>query len=129
MLIECDPGTFWIGTQCQIMMTGGTPGDSYDVTITESTSQQQSDSRRAALDPPFYQVDVFEPDCQFVLTSFGVGAAGNPPPGLALHHTKFSVVAGTATYGGVAITPTRWLPLNASITIGANTIYQTAGGV
>jgi hypothetical protein len=132
MLVECDPGTFWIGTQCTIMFTGGTTGDLYDITITESTSQQQADSRpysRTTTEAP-YQVDVFEPNCKFKLTAFGVGDAGSPPPGIPFHHRKFRLIAGTATYGGAAIAPgTKWLPLNAPIALGSGCLYQTGGGV
>ena len=134
--VECDPGIFWIGTWARLHAAGGTPGDVYDVTITMATMQQEADARlQRGDDPPFGQVDVFEPSFQFTLTSLSTADVDNPNvllegACLPAHHTGFRLLQGTATWGGFALTQTgNVLSLNAPITTGVNTIYQTCGGV
>ena len=134
MFVECDPGWFWIGTAARFHGTGGTAGDKYNVTMTTVTYQQQSDTRLRRDDPPFYQVDVFEPACHFQLTSLSLATHDAPSvPIIGMipaHHSRFRVRVGTATWGGVTVTPiSRALPLDAPITTGVNTIYQTGGAV
>jgi hypothetical protein len=129
--IECDPGWFWIGTLARFYLTGGNPGDKYTVTMTESTTPQQVDSRLG--EEPIYMVDVFQPPCQFALTSQSTATVLNPNivlPGPALHHSMIELVQGSMVWGGTPITaPRSRLPLSAPITTGLSTIYKTLGAV
>jgi hypothetical protein len=133
MRIECDPGWFRIWSPARVYATGGVAGDKYLITMTAGTERQESDTRLRAGDPPFYQVDVSEPACRFRLTANSLATFAAPSvslPGFAIHHSIFRVVSGTGSWGGNALTgASKWLPLNAPITTGVNTIYQTGGGV
>jgi hypothetical protein len=138
IFIECDPGWLWIGSTARVGVTGGRVGDQYNVTMTTGTMKQESDSRLSTDDAPFYQVDVFEPPFEGVLTALSTADTDHPTvalPGFARHHSKFRIVAGAGTWGGVPIRPggydedKNWLPLSGPITVGLNTIYQTKGAV
>jgi hypothetical protein len=131
--VECDPAWYWIGSWAKFWGTGGRSGDKYNVTMTVATMQQESDARLSDGNPPFYQVDVFEPACLFQLTSMSMADINNELvalPGIADHHGRFWLHSGTATWGGIPVVAGgKSLPLNAPIATGTNTIYMTGGGV
>lgn len=133
--VECDPGTYWIGTWARFWLTGGTPGDKYSVSMSTATMQQESDARLVRGDFPFQQVDVFEPACQFQLTQLSTASDDQlAVPGPALNHSLLWLVqpGGGATWGGAPLTTVGWhnrVPLCAPVTTGRDTIYRTGGAV
>lgn len=135
MYVECDPGFFWIGSWAALFVTGGTVGDKYNVTMTTATAKQEADARCTDGEAPYYQVDVMEPACEFQLTAISTAVDINVAlPGFAEYHSRFRLVSGVGSWGGVALaarpgSPVAWLPMGAPITTGPATVYQTGGGV
>jgi hypothetical protein len=109
--VECDGGSpadplaFWIGTPCSLFWIGGTPGDQYEVEVSENVPRDQTEREK--------MIDVEEVPFVFQLTSyFFVTGEGSdwinfptPPP----YYDDFEVVQGAARLAGPG---GRFLPLD-----------------
>jgi hypothetical protein len=92
--IAMDQGTGWVGSKAALFLTGGTPGDVYDVTITEDIPRDETDPERV--------IDVYEDPFRYRLTSYFVVPevdghvvfADFPAP--PAYHQWFEVVSGSA---------------------------------
>jgi hypothetical protein len=133
--VETDPGWFWLGSPAHLAFMGGTPGDSYFVTVDASTPYDDLTG----------QLDVWEPRFRFSLTSRFVVPV-NPEeqtiPGFTPfplpyphHHSWFEVEAGQvlsvdAAGGQVPMNPRSRIPLNTAETINVSTgFYKTHGAL
>lgn len=136
LIVETDPGCYWIGTPADIIFMGGTPGDSYDVSIQFTCIKQKRDACT--------NVDVMEPAFRFALTSYFFllnepGVYAPFPHPWPQYHTHFEVVQGSAlisigagnqvpldsSYGPAGKIPLN-LVSNAAISV-ATGIYRTSG--
>lgn len=121
--VECDPGTYWIGTPASLRFLGGRPGDKYDVSVTVDVTRDVQDPEKS--------VDTFEEPFRYQLTSAltVVGTLALPTP--PLWHTYFEIVDGTATVAGIPITtPGQRVPLNMGpIVLTRSGLYRTTGAV
>ena len=95
VVVESDPGWFWVGADAELRFCGGTPGDQYEVQVTAFATRIEMNAleRRRA-------VDVFEPATELALTSVFIvttesGWMSFPAP-LPQYHSHFEVVQGAA---------------------------------
>jgi hypothetical protein len=73
ILVETDPGLFWVGSDAALYLVGGTPGDKYQVTATQWTPYDF---------PEDAAIDVYEPPFDFRLTAiFDVPVTEDHPDG------------------------------------------------
>lgn len=130
--VETDPGVFWVGTQASLWFLGGTPGDVYNVSVTQSTPYDF---------PEDASVDTYEPGFSFTLTSIFEVPITNfnpdgiiPFPAIPNYHYGFEVVGGQAT---VMFSALSVVPLNPGVKVPATYasylnvstgVYRTYGG-
>lgn len=105
VLVETDPGEFWVGSDTYLSFVGGTPGDEYDVSVTFRTTRDEVDAERT--------IDVYEPAFEYTLTSaFKENGFVNFPQAPD-YHSGFNIAFGAAqvVVGGVGTVPLGNSPL------------------
>ena len=124
MDVAFDVGCGWIGSKAALFLRGGTPGDVYDVVVTEMVPRDECDIRRV--------IDVYEDPWRFRLTSY-IAAAGTVPfPAPLPYHQWFYPIAGTAAVGGVNLTTlgeAGKIPLSSPAITVQTGIYVTGGAL
>jgi hypothetical protein len=123
--VDCDPGVYWIGTSATLFLVGGTQGDVYEVTVTQSVTR--AETRES------HEIDLYEPPFEFWLTTHAAGAGPIAPPE---HHSLIRVVQGQISSGGLNVgngiglaSFTLPVPTNTILATTGPTIFQTGGSL
>lgn len=144
MMVETDPGSYWIGTPASLFFVGGNAGDKYDVVISYSTPKDAAERMHGVPLPSGQLLQLLqlqqEPSFAFGLTSLFVGSPLSPftafPPAPPFH-TDFYVVQGTAQVvlpaGAIDLSvsygPAASIPLNGGHIEYKFGIFRTTGAV
>jgi hypothetical protein len=136
LLVETDPGRYWLGHDVEVLFVGGTPGDVYLVEV-------GYDVPRAEVDPAL-AIDVYEPAFEFRLTSefFSPDSSLVDFPATPDWHTHFGVVSGTSSIRtatmvvplsgsllGGPVYPSTTVPLNLGRFLVGTGIFYTEGAI